>query len=75
MGVCFLIAGQLIGQEDLAGMFAALGKYFMTVIAGLAIHGLIVLPLIYTVGTRTLPFRFLANMSQALFTAFGTSSR
>lgn len=75
MGVCFLIASQLIKEDDLEKTFAALGKYFITVIAGLGIHGLVVLPLIYTIGTRTLPFRFLANMSQALFTAFGTSSR
>ncbi|CAL8120271.1 unnamed protein product [Orchesella dallaii] len=74
IGVCFLVAGQLINEENLGEVFAALGKYFMTVMAGLFIHGFIVLPLIYTVITRQLPFRFLANMSQALFTAFGTSS-
>lgn len=75
MGVCFLIAGQLIEEDDLGEKFQQLGKYFMTVLVGLGIHGIIVLPLIYTITTRKLPFRFLANMSQALFTAFGTSSR
>lgn len=75
LGVCFLVAAQLIEQKDLAGVFKSLGKYFGTVLAGLIIHGFVVLPLLYAVMTRSLPFRYLGNMSQALFTAFGTASR
>jgi Na+/H+-dicarboxylate symporter len=74
IGVCFLIAAQLIEEKDIVERFKALGLYFGTVMAGLLIHGLIILPALYTIFTRTLPFRFLANMSQAIFTAFGTSS-
>merc|ERR1719244_398659 len=74
VGVLFLIAGQLLEMKDIAGEFAKLGIYFVTVLAGLFIHGCIVLPLIYGLITRSLPFRFLANMGNALVTAFGTAS-
>jgi len=74
VGVFFLIAGQLLEMKDIAGEFAKLGVYFATVLLGLFIHGCIVLPLIYGLVTRSLPFRFLANMGNALVTAFGTAS-
>merc|ERR1712008_494532 len=41
---------------------------------GLSIHGLLILPLIYGVMTRSLPFKFISNMANALATAFGTAS-
>jgi Na+/H+-dicarboxylate symporter len=75
VGVCFLIAGQLVEQKDFGKLFSNLGYYFGTVLTGLFIHGFIVLPLIFGVFTRTLPFRFILNMTQAVATAFGTASR
>merc|ERR1712066_759005 len=51
-----------------------LGLYFMTVLIGLFVHGFVVLPIIYSVTTRKLPFRFIANMTNAFTTAFGTAS-
>ena len=42
--------------------------------SGLFVHGFVVLPLIYTVVTRQLPFKFIANMMNAITTAFGTGS-
>ena len=41
---------------------------------GLIIHGFIILPSLYTLITRSLPFKFVANMTQAFTTAFGTGS-
>ena len=38
------------------------------------IHGFIILPSLYTLVTRSLPFKFVANMTQAFTTAFGTGS-
>jgi len=74
VGVLFLVAGSVIEMEDPAKTFESLGWYFATVILGLSIHGLLILPLIYGVMTRSLPFKFIGNMSNALATAFGTAS-
>ena len=57
VGVCFLVAGQLLEMKDIAGEFAKLGWYFITVLLGLFIHGLIVLPALFTLTTRSLLFR------------------
>ena len=70
-----MIAAQLVEEKDIAERFKSLGLYFGTVMAGLLIHGLIILPIIYSAFTRKLPFKYLGNMSQAMMTAFGTSSR
>jgi len=74
VGVFFLIGGQVLGTQDFGVVLNQLGWYFSTVMLGLIMHGFIVLPLIYTVVTRTLPFRFIANMTNAFTTAFGTAS-
>lgn len=74
LGITFLVASMLIEMEDFSVMLGQLGMYFLTVVIGIFIHGFIVLPLIYTLLTRRLPFRFLANMTQAYITAFATAS-
>jgi len=70
-----LIAAQLLEAKDIGHILEKLGMYFMTVLLGLFIHGFVVLPFMYGVVTRQLPFKFIANMTQALATAFGTASR
>ena len=42
---------------DFGKVLMQLGWYFTTVILGLFIHDLIVLPILYSVVTRTLPFK------------------
>ena len=74
LGVCFLVAGQLLEKSDLAAEFRKLAWYFLTVLLGLAIHGFLVLPVIFTIFTRKLPFRFMKNMFGAITTAWGTAS-
>lgn len=73
-GVFFLIGGQVLGVKSIAIIVKQLGWYFITVIIGLFMHGFVVLPILFTVCTRTLPFRFIANMTNAFTTAFGTGS-
>jgi len=74
IGIIFLIAGEIMKMEDPALVLEQLGLYMATVIAGLAIHGLIVLPLIYLVIVRKNPYKYLQGVLQAILTALATSS-
>ncbi|XP_055355137.1 excitatory amino acid transporter-like [Paramacrobiotus metropolitanus] len=74
LGVTFLIAGQLLEVKDLTAMISQLGMYFVTVVTGLLIHGIILLPLIFFIITRRNPYSFIAGAGKALITGFGTSS-
>ena len=56
------------------GLFAAVGKYMLTIAGGLFIHIFIVLPLIFYVLTGINPRKHFAAMASALATAFATSS-
>jgi Na+/H+-dicarboxylate symporter len=74
----FGLVGARIGK---AGGFAgfmpelmALGKYFFTVLFGLALHGLVTLPLIlFFIGRRN-PIRYGSGVGTALLNAFSTAS-
>jgi len=74
IGVLFLVASKMLEMESWEIMLGQLGMYFLTVMIGLFIHGFIVLQLIYFIVTRKLPFRYVGNLSEALATAFATSS-
>ena len=56
------------------GIFGRLGLYMLTVACALAIHALIVLPLILKFVARQNPWRFAQAMSPALLTAFSSAS-
>ncbi|XP_072260316.1 excitatory amino acid transporter 3 [Pyxicephalus adspersus] len=73
LGILFLIAGKIIEVNDWE-IFRKLGLYMATVISGLAIHSIIILPLIYLVIVRKNPFKFAMGMAQALLTALMISS-
>uniref|UniRef100_A0A7N6FCK5 Amino acid transporter n=1 Tax=Anabas testudineus TaxID=64144 RepID=A0A7N6FCK5_ANATE len=74
IGIMFLVAGKIVEMDDVAKLFASLGKYIACCIIGHAIHGLLVLPAIYFIITRKNPYTFLWGIFTALATAFGTSS-
>lgn len=75
-GVFGLIAGRFAeaGGVAFADELMKLGKYFITVIIGLTIHALIVLPAILKIFGRRPVRKYAANMVQALATAFSTAS-
>ncbi|XP_053544786.1 neutral amino acid transporter B(0) [Bombina bombina] len=74
LGIMFLVAGKIVEMKDASTLFSSLGKYICCCLVGHAIHGLLVLPLIYLVFARKNPYRFLWGIVSALATAFGTSS-
>lgn len=49
--------------------------YMITVLLGLFIHGVIVLPLLLLLLARRNPIKYVYGMAQALVTALATSSR
>ncbi|MEQ2199410.1 Excitatory amino acid transporter 1, partial [Xenoophorus captivus] len=67
-------SGKIVEMDDLTQMGGQLGMYTITVIIGLLIHGVLILPMLYFVITRQNPFIFIAGLLQALVTALGTSS-
>ena len=75
MGILFLISGKIVEMDDITQMGGQLAMYTITVIIGLLIHGVLILPLPYFAITRLNPFLFIAGLLQALITALGTSSR
>ncbi|NEX14820.1 MAG: sodium:dicarboxylate symporter [Prosthecochloris sp.] len=77
IGIGALIAGRLGEAGGFSGFLPellGLGKYAFTVIAGLLIHSMIILPLILKFFGKTGITRFAFNTSPALLTAFSTAS-
>ncbi|KAG2465752.1 excitatory amino acid transporter 1-like [Polypterus senegalus] len=74
LGILFLIAGKIVEMEDINMVGGQLGMYTITVIIGLLIHAVLVLPTLYFVVTHRNPFVFIGGLLQALITALGTSS-
>lgn len=75
----FSIAAKVIAQQiqmgnEISEVFSRLGLYFMTVLIGLMIHGLITLPLTVKILGRANPIKHFKNMTTPLLTAFSTSS-
>ncbi|XP_014346647.1 solute carrier family 1 member 3a isoform X4 [Latimeria chalumnae] len=74
LGILFLIAGKIVEMEDMGVVGGQLGMYTITVMIGLLIHAIFVLPLLYFLVTRKNPWMFIGGLLQALVTALGTSS-
>ncbi len=75
LGIFALIAAKLGnsgGGENFWREIAGVGKYMSTVIIGLALHFLVLLTLLLVISRHGK--RFIAQMSKALVTAFGTAS-
>ena len=75
IGICSLIAVMVASMGDIGQAFKMLGYLMVTAIASLLCHGFIILPLVYLIFTRKNPIIYIKNMSDAIFTAYGTDSR
>jgi len=77
VGVFALVAtklGAAGGGEAFWGELGKLGKYAFTVLAGLALHAFVVLPLLLLVLARRNPFKYAFNLLTPFATAFSTAS-
>jgi Na+/H+-dicarboxylate symporter len=70
----FALLAWTVARIGLGTFTQAIGLFMVTVIAGLAIHGGVVLPLTLLVFGRANPLSYANAMRQALMTAFGTDS-
>ncbi len=75
----FSILAKVISQQILIGnqvseIIGSMGIYFLTVLLGLVIQGLVTLPLLVRVLGRANPMKHLKNMTTVILTAFSTSS-
>ncbi|XP_046580559.1 excitatory amino acid transporter-like isoform X1 [Haliotis rubra] len=74
IGILSLVTGKILGVMDLAMTAQHLGMYMVTILTGLFIHNVFIIPLIYFAFTRKNPFRVSLGILQALATALGTDS-
>jgi Na+/H+-dicarboxylate symporter len=77
VGVFGLVVTRLAetgGGPAVSAELSRIGYYTITVVAGLAIHAVVVLPLILWLLTKRDPLKYASGMTQALFTAFSTAS-
>ncbi|NXT93799.1 EAA5 protein, partial [Anhinga rufa] len=74
-GIVFLIAGKILEMDDPSAIGKKLGFYAITVVCGLVVHGLFILPMMYFFITKKNPIVFIRGILQALLIALATSSR
>ncbi len=68
-----MIAGAVIKVDDIAGTFAKLGLFIVTVIVGIAVMAIIIW-IVYFVFTRRNPFVPIPHLLKSWFIAFATTS-
>ncbi|MFQ5673693.1 MAG: dicarboxylate/amino acid:cation symporter [Nitrospinales bacterium] len=77
LGIFGLIASKLGatgGGDAFLAELVKIGKYVLTVVSGLLVHAVVVLPVLLVVFTRRNPVVYLKNAGEALITAFSTAS-
>lgn len=74
-GIVFLVAGKILEMDDPSAMGKKLGFYAITVVTGLIVHGLFILPALYFFITKKSPIVYIRGILQALLISLATSSR
>ncbi|MCB9850957.1 MAG: dicarboxylate/amino acid:cation symporter [Phycisphaerales bacterium] len=70
----FALLAKTIAEIGLGVFREAISSYMFVVLGGLAIHGLIIIPLVLWIFGRCNPFKYLHQMRQAMMTALATDS-
>ncbi|XP_018608812.1 solute carrier family 1 member 7a [Scleropages formosus] len=73
-GIVFLVAGKILEMDDPSAMGKKLGFYAVTVVMGLVLHGLFILPAMYFFITKKSPIVYIRGILQALLISLATSS-
>lgn len=74
IGVCSIICGKILVIEHLQEVTAQLAYYMFTVICGLCVHQMFVLPMIYLLFVRKNPYKFLFSLTEPWVMAFVVNS-
>ena len=77
LGIFGLIAeriGLAGGGSQVIALAAELGRYFLCVVLGLFIHGVIILPMILFLFSGRNPLEYVSHLGRALLTAFSAAS-
>ncbi|XP_064468875.1 excitatory amino acid transporter-like [Ornithodoros turicata] len=74
VGICFLIAAEVVRFRNFHLVVWHLGVFVFTVLLGLGVHALLFLPALYMLYIRRNTKRFFLNIIYPLSVAFGTSS-
>jgi len=74
LGIMSLITSKLASTDNFLVLLSQLGMFVATVVVGLAVHFLFVLPGLYLIFVRKNPFKYLFAMTPALLTALGIAS-
>ncbi|XP_041365075.1 excitatory amino acid transporter-like [Gigantopelta aegis] len=74
VGVASLIAVALLEAGHMQGAFRSLGMFSVSVFTGLAVHQLLVVPLLFFVLTRTNPYTFLLTLGRPVMVTFAAAS-
>ncbi|XP_026489449.1 excitatory amino acid transporter isoform X1 [Vanessa tameamea] len=74
IGVSSVIAGKILGVNNVAQVMSQLAWFIATVTVGVFLYQLIVMQLIYFLFLRRNPYKFYWGLSQAMLTASATAS-
>lgn len=74
VGISSVIAGKILGVQDLALVMAQLMWFIVTIAIGVFLYQLVVMQLIYLVVLRKNPFKFYWGLVHPMLTAFATAS-
>lgn len=74
VGITSVIAGKILGVDDLMLVMSQLAWFIITIAIGVFLYQLVIMQLIYTAFVRKNPFKFYAGLAQGTLTAFAMAS-